>query len=522
VPSEPEGRLPVRRALLSADDRSGLTELARALHGHHTEIFATLGTRAALDGAHVPSRPAEELTGIGAWFGGRIKTLHPGILGGVLAPRSPEGDAELAQHGLVRFDLVAVNFYPFARHLAEDATATDLEEFVDVGGVTLARAAAKNHSAVAVLTDPGQYPEVIAELAAHQGALGAATRQRLAVAAFERTAAYDALIARGLSRVPDAGPGFPETVTFRREAFKLRYGENPHQPAAAYALSDPPLGPMPVAPFRHLKGDSLSFTNLLDLEAALATVSEFPTPTAAVVKHATPIGVASGTESGEAMTRAIATDPVARYGCVVAVNRPVTATDLDGLHGVFVDLLAAPAIDETARTALARRAKVKLVEVDPYALDQTRWEAHSALGRLLLQETDRRQLAPGDFRLVTTQKPTPEEACSLDFGWRVVRHAKSNAIVLSQGARTVGIGSGQPTRVKAVELALEVAGDRAKGAVLASDAFFPFPDGVEAAGKAGIRAIIQPGGSMRDPEVIATAERYGMAMYLTGWRVFRH
>ena len=501
------------------DDPTGLGPFGLTLQNLGVDVVATQGTRARLAAAGVAARPAEDLTGVGAWFGGRIKTLHPGLLGGVLAPRTDAGNRELETRGLLPIDLVAVNFYPFARRLEEAPKAPDLEEFVDVGGVTLARAAAKNHAYVAAVTAPDQYADVQKELVEREGALSQATRQRLAVAAFDRTAAYDALIARGIAR--GASPdGFPSTTSFRREPVSLRYGENPHQAAAIYRLEG--AGPMAGPPLHLLKGDGLSFTNLLDVDTALAVVSEFPTPTAAVVKHATPIGVASGSTIAEAIRIAVETDPVARYGCVIAVNRPVEGEDPAAFHGVFVDLLAAPSVDDRALANLGHRAKLRVLAAPPPPVDRPRWEAHSALGRLLLQEADRRQLAPSDFRLVTSHAATPKDLCSLDFAWRVVRHAKSNAIVLAQGATTVGIGSGQPTRVKSVELAVEVAGDRAKGAVLASDAFFPFADGVEVAGRAGVKAILQPGGSLRDPEVIAMAEKWGVAMYFTGWRVFRH
>ncbi|MCI4324939.1 MAG: bifunctional phosphoribosylaminoimidazolecarboxamide formyltransferase/IMP cyclohydrolase [Thermoplasmata archaeon] len=518
-----EGRVALRRALLSVSDQSGLLELAKALAGHSVELVATSGTRAALSDPDLRVRSAEELTGVGAWFGGRIKTLHPGLLGGILAPRTEEGTAELQRRSLVPIDLVVVNFYPFEAGLREKPNRPDPEELVDVGGVTLARAAAKNHKWVAVLTDPSDYAAVSAELDQTRGSLSAATRLRLARLAFERTARYDRAISAGLAPSSIAGPTpFPETATFRKDPLRLRYGENPHQATAAYGLALPE-GVLSPWPLELRKGDSLSYTNLLDLDTALATVSEFPTPTAAVVKHATPCGVASGATVREALERAIATDPVARYGCVIAVNRPVEADAPEALKGVYVDLLGAPAFDPAAEAALSRRSKLKLVRVDPPAIDRPRWEAHSATGRLLLQETDRRQLVPSEFRLVTAGAPaTPHEACALDFAWRVVRHAKSNAIVLADGSKTVGIGAGQATRVKAVELAVGVAGPRAKGSVLASDAFFPFADGVEVAAAAGVRAIIQPGGSLRDPEVIAVAERHGIAMYSTGWRVFRH
>ncbi|MGI0071815.1 MAG: bifunctional phosphoribosylaminoimidazolecarboxamide formyltransferase/IMP cyclohydrolase [Thermoplasmata archaeon] len=520
--SEDGAAVRVERALLSVDDKSALADLARGLSALRVELWATGGTRKALTDAGVPVGAAEDLTGVAAWFGGRVKTLHPALLGGILAPRTDAGRREMSERGLRSFDLVVVNFYPFERHLAEHPDARDREEFIDIGGVTLARAAAKNHDWVTIVTDPADYPPLLAELRENAGVVSAATRSRLATKAFRRTTAYDAAIARALGSPEPSFEPFPEEVTFRREPLKLRYGENPHQRAATYGLVEPAATSFAPRPFSLLKGDALSYTNLLDLHTALAIVAEFPVPSVAVVKHATPCGVASGATVREAIERAIATDPVARYGCAVAVNRPVGPDDPAALKGVFVDLLAAPEFDAAALGSLGRRPKLKVVRTEPPPHGRVGWEAKSALGHFLLQEEDRRELAPADFKLVTSRAASPEATCALDFAWRVVRYAKSNAIVLAQGSRTVGIGSGQPTRVKAVEIACEVAGERARGAVLASDAFFPFADGVEVAGKAGVAAILQPGGSVRDPEVIATAERYGIAMYFTGWRVFRH
>ena len=521
MPPESDGLVAVRRALLSVSDPAGLAELGRVLARHSVDLVATSGTRVRLKDAGVDARAAEDLTGIGAWFGGRIKTLHPGVLGGILAPRTEAGLAELREHHLEPIDLVAVNFYPFLRHRFERPESTDLEEFIDIGGVTLARAAAKNHAFLAILTDPGQYPAVARELDEHQGRLSGATRRRLAVEAFERTAEYDRAIATGVGGATLPGE-FPDRVEFLREPIELRYGENPHQRAAAYRLSEPSHAPMLGTPFESLKGAALSFTNLLDLDTALSVVSEFAEPTAAVVKHATPCGAACGTTAADALKAAIATDPVARYGCVVAVNRPIEVDAVPALHGIFVDLLAAPEFAPDALVALERRPKLKLVRVAPPPVDRPRWEARGALGRLLLQETDRRPLLPTDLRLVTKNAAPPPELRSLEFAWKVVRHAKSNAVVLAKGEESVGLGAGQPTRVKAVQLAVEVAGGRARGSVLASDAFFPFADGVEVAGAAGVRAILQPGGSVRDAEVIAAADKWGIAMYFTGWRVFRH
>ncbi|MCI4338230.1 MAG: bifunctional phosphoribosylaminoimidazolecarboxamide formyltransferase/IMP cyclohydrolase [Thermoplasmata archaeon] len=518
---EATGRIPVRRALVAVDDKRALPEFARELIPFGIELWATSGTLKALSAAGVAAQPAEQLTGIADWFGGRVKTLHPGVLGGVLAPATAEGSKELKARGLLAFDLVVVNFYPFEARARERPTDPGLVDSIDIGGVTLARAAAKNHARVAAISDPEEYPVVAAELAQLKGHLSAELRRALAARTFLRVEAYDRAIARAFTMAESAGT-LPGHLEFEREETPLRYGENPHQAAARYVASDRTAGALTPLPLRILKGASLSYTNLLDLETALSVVAEFPTPTAAVVKHATPVGVASGLTPAEAVQRALATDPVARYGCVLALNRPFDAATSAELHGVFVDLLAAPSFAPEVMPLLERRSKLKVLEVTPPAIDQRRWEGRTALGRLLLQEYDLRQLAPGELRPVTGRTASPEERCALDFAWRVVRHARSNAVVIARGSATVGIGSGQPSRVKAVEDAVAVAGDRARGAVLASDAFFPFADGIEAAGRGGVAAILQPGGSVRDAEVIAAAERLGIAMFVTGWRVFRH
>jgi phosphoribosylaminoimidazolecarboxamide formyltransferase/IMP cyclohydrolase len=516
VPGNAGERIRLRRALLSVDSKDGLVPFAQGLHRHAVELWATRGTAAVLEQGAVPVQPAEQLTGIGAWFDGRLKTLHPGVLGGILAPRGEAGDQELTKRELRRFDLVIVNFYPFDRIAPEDPKAADRIDLIDIGGLTLARSAAKNHAAVTVASDPSDYPGILEELDAHEGTIGPTTRRQLAGATFARVAAYDTAIARAFAS--ETGGAFPGQLAFTPGAGELRYGENPHQPARTYAAAGP--GPLAPWPMQLQLGEALSYNNLLDLDASLSIVAEFPTPTAAVVKHGNPSGVASGTTIREALERALASDRVARYGCAIAVNRELDAPDLGALEGVFVDLLAAPSLTPATLERAKRRRKLKLVIASAPPSDAPRWEARTAAGHLLLQEVDRRQLAPEDFRSVTTAKASPHEACSLDFAWRIVRHAKSNAIVLASGPITVGIGSGQPTRVKAVELAVEAAGERAKGSVLASDAFFPFADGLAA--KAGIKAIIQPGGSVRDAEVIETAEKAGIAMYMTGWRVFRH
>jgi phosphoribosylaminoimidazolecarboxamide formyltransferase / IMP cyclohydrolase len=517
----PERR--VERALLSVQDKSGLAPFAQGLAGLGIELWATSGTRRALEDAGCPAHAVEDLTGVDAWFGGRVKTLHPAVFGGILAPRTAPGLEELARHHLRPFDLVVVNLYPFEQHLAEAPDATDREEYIDIGGVALVRAAGKNHEAVAVVSDPAQYVGVLEELRDRRGGLSAATRRHLATEAFERCSRYDAAIAAGLRELvsPGATP-FPPELALAADPLPLRYGENPHQKARAYAFHGSASLEEPPVPFDVLKGDSPSYTNLLDLETAVGLVGEFRGPAAAVVKHATPCGAAAAGTIDEALRAAVATDPVARYGCAVAVNRPLRADDLAAFHGVFVDLLAAPTYEADALEALGRRPKVKVVRVPTDPAGRPRWEARTALGRLLVQEADRRPLDPTTLRHVAGPELEPAGLATFGFAWSVVRYARSNAIVLARGSATVGIGSGQPTRVKAVELAGEVAGDRARGALLASDAFFPFADGIEAAAHAGVRAVVQPGGSVRDAEVIAAAERAGMSMYFTGWRVFRH
>jgi phosphoribosylaminoimidazolecarboxamide formyltransferase / IMP cyclohydrolase len=523
LPTEPEGLVRLRRALFSVSDFRGVVPFARTLVGFDIELVATEGTRRRLAADGVTARPAEELTGIGSWFGGRLKTLHPGVLGGILSPRTPEGDRELTERHLLPIDLVAVNFYPFETRVGANTAPPDLAEHIDIGGVTLARAAAKNFASVVVASDPEDYPSLAQELEEHNGSVTAATRRRLAARAFARTERYDRIIGTALTSAGLAeGNPFPPTLEWVRSDLALRYGENPHQRAAAYVPLSSATSPLAPEPIDVLQGGALSYTNLLDLDTALSTVAEFSDPAAAVVKHATPSGAATAPNLPEAIAQAVATDPVARYGCAIAVNRPLNAEDFAPLHGIFVDILAAPEVTDAGRKAAGRRTKLKLVRTPVPDFDAPAWEVKSAVGRLLVQESDRRRLRPEELRCVTKQTATPEELDTLAFAWRVVRHAKSNAIVLARGHQTVGIGSGQPTRVKAVELAVEVAGPRAPGSVLASDAFFPFADGIEAAGRAKVRAILQPGGSLRDPEVIAAADRFDIAMYFTGWRVFRH
>jgi phosphoribosylaminoimidazolecarboxamide formyltransferase/IMP cyclohydrolase len=487
----------IGRALLAADRKEPIVPLARGLHARGVELYATDGTRRHLEGLGIPCRGTEEITGITGWFGGRVKTLHPKLFGGILAPRDEAGRRELETLALVPFDLVAVLFYPFEEALL---AGVEPEEAL-----------------------PDDTEGLLSEMERTGGRVAPATRARLAAKAFRRTALYDAAVHAWLARVADPDtPRLVDLLAFARPGETLRYGENPHQRADLLVRASPPGVPLTPWPLVHLKGDALSYNNYLDLERALSLVSEFDGPAAVVVKHATPCGAASAEELPTALEQALETDPVARYGSVVAVNRPLTLQGVDALKGTFVDLLVGPSFPAEVQERLARRPKLKLVQGEAPARTDPRWEARTAAGRLLLQEVDRRELTPSDLHRVTRQAASAEELRSFPFAWKVVRHARSNAVALVRGTATVGIGSGQTSRVGAVRDALQVAGDRARGAVLASDAYFPFADGLEEAGRAGVRVVLQPGGSIRDAEVVAAADRLGLAMYFCGWRVFRH
>lgn len=533
----------LRRALIASYDPSQFLPLARALQAREVELWATSGTARSFTASGLSVHSTEELTGIGSWFGGRVKTLHPAIFGGILAPRTEDGQQEMESHHLVPFDLVAVHLYPFEEALAQGGSSLpELVELIDVGGPSLLRAAAKNFRWVTAISGPEEARIVLDEIERTGGSVGRSTRRRLAGAVFRRTMLYDAAIVAGLSGVREEdGSSTPAgtapkavaetsrppcevlTLTIQPDE-RLRYGENPHQPAWVYRFAQPPAGISPW-PLSVVKGDRLSYNNYLDIESSLALVSEFGEPAAAVIKHATPCGVAIADDVEHAVARALATDPVARYGCVIATNRPVSEGCVAELKGTFVDLLVAPGYGPGAIERLSKRPKVKVARYDGEVRDialRSRREARTATGRLLLEEADQRVLAPAELRQVSQRAATPEELAGLHFAWKVVRYVRSNAIVLAQPRETVGIGGGQTSRVGAVQAALDVAQGRARGAVMASDAYFPFPDGVEAAAKAGVTAVLHPGGSLRDAEVIDTANRYGMTMYTTGWRTFRH
>jgi phosphoribosylaminoimidazolecarboxamide formyltransferase/IMP cyclohydrolase len=516
----------IQRALLSVSDKTGLVELARGLADMGVELISTGGTARVLQETGLTVRPVEEVTGFPEILNGRVKTLHPAIHGGILARREPAHLDELGRLGIAPLDMVVVNLYPFAQTVARPGVPLDeaLEQ-IDIGGVTLLRAAAKNFAAVTVLCDPADYPLVLTELR-QQGEVSLATRQRLALKAFRHTAEYDAAIAEYLASQWEVSPEpareeelFPATLHLRLWRVQtLRYGENPHQRAALYSRTPDalPLGG------RLLQGKPLSYNNLLDLDAAWRAVGDFPDPTVVIIKHNTPCGVASAEALAEAVLQALAGDPVSAFGGVIAVNRPFDGAAAEALGDLFVEAIAAPAFTPEARNLLSRRSDCRLLEMAPEAElpPDLSWELRSVRQGILLQDPD----ALGDlaWQVVSARPPTEAERESLAFAWRVVRHVRSNAIVLARGRATVGIGAGQMSRVDAVRMAVLKAGDRSRGAVLASDAFFPFPDGVEEAARAGVTAIVQPGGSVRDRQVIAAADAAGLAMLLTGRRHFRH
>jgi phosphoribosylaminoimidazolecarboxamide formyltransferase/IMP cyclohydrolase len=517
----------VKRALLSVSDKTSLVELAQRLVAQRIELLSTGGTARALREAGIPVTDVSSYTGFPEIMGGRVKTLHPRIHAGLLARRGTD-DAVLAEHGIERIDLLVVNLYPFSATVARPGcTFEEAIEQIDVGGPAMLRAAAKNHDAVAVVVDPDDYARVATEIEA-QGGVSEATRRALARKAFEHTADYDRAIAAYLA-AETAEPGaplLPPTLRIEmRKAYDLRYGENPHQAAAFYVEQTPAAGT--VAAARLLQGKELSFNNLADADAALACVRELDGPGCVIVKHANPCGVALADDLATAYRRAFSADPKSAFGGVIAFNRALdAAVAREVIERQFVEVLVAPEIADDARPVLEAKRNVRVLATGAWdtspapALDFRR-----VAGGLLVQETDRRTLGPEDVEVVTRRAPTDAEMADLLFAWRVVKHVKSNAIVLAKDGMTVGIGAGQMSRVWSTRVAAmkgQEAGLPVAGSVLASDAFFPFRDGVDDAANAGAVAIIQPGGSVRDDEVIAAANEHGIAMVFTRVRHFRH
>ncbi len=533
-------RGPIRRALVSVSDKSGLAEFGRFLSKRGIDILSTGGSARALAEAGVAVTEVSAYTGFPEIMDGRVKTLHPKVHGGILGRRDLDSHtAAMAEHGIEAIDLVVVNLYPFEATLDSGADRDTCIENIDIGGPAMVRAAAKNHAFVTVVTDPADYSAVIDEMGAHHGATSLSLRERLAAAAFGHTAAYDAVIANWLQARD--GEGFPARLVLSGKLRQvLRYGENPHQTAALYAGGAARDG---VANAEQLQGKELSYNNLNDTDAALELISEFAppvfdTPAAAIIKHANPCGVALGKTLAEAYTRALACDPVSAFGGIIAVNRPLDGETAEEIAKLFAEVVIAPAVEEGARAALAGKKNLRLLVSgalpDAGAPGLT---FKSLAGGILLQSRDAGGIDGQDLKVVTKRAPSDAEMADLLFAFRVAKHVKSNAIVYARGGATVGIGAGQMSRVdsariaalkarEAVAAAKAAGGDAGalgtEGSVAASDAFFPFADGLMAAVEAGATAVIQPGGSVRDEEVIAAADEAGVAMVFTGMRHFRH
>jgi phosphoribosylaminoimidazolecarboxamide formyltransferase/IMP cyclohydrolase len=514
------------RALLSVSDLDGLIAFARGLRDLGWDLVATDGTRAALLSEGIEARSVEDVTGAPALLGGRVKTLHPRIHAAVLARRDdPAHQEELAREGIEPIDLVAVNLYPFSRSAAAGKRGAELHENIDIGGVALLRAGAKNYQDVVVVSRPSRYQAVLDELR-ERGSVSHETRRMLAAEAFSHTAAYDAAIASRF--VADAGISFPDEMALAlRKVRDLRYGENPHQQAAFYALRGEEEAAM-VA-MEQLHGKAASFNNLLDINAAWRLASDFTQPTVAIVKHQNPCGIASELDITSAYKRAFMCDSVSAFGGIVGANRTVTKELAEAMQDTFYEAIIAPGYEPDALPLLKQRKNLEILSV-PNALvgkhlrrpDARAFDMKRVAGGLLVQTPDETVADESNFKVVTERKPTLEELTDLIFAWRCVRHVTSNAIVLAKQLATVGVGPGQLSRVVAVEVAVRKAGENARLAVMSSDAYFPFPDGIEVAARAGVTAIIQPGGSMRDAMMIETANKHRMAMLFTGRRHFKH
>ena len=519
----------IQRALISVSDKSGVAEFARALVSHGVEVVSTGGTARLLEASGLPVIEVSDYTGFPEMLDGRLKTLHPRVHGGVLARRDDPAHLQALQaHDIPRIDLVVVNLYPFEQTVARpECTLAEAIENIDIGGPTLLRAAAKNHAAVAVVVDHADYGVVLDELRAH-GGVSDATRFRLAVKAFEHTARYDGAIANHLGAIGLDGArlNFPHTFNTQFvHASGLRYGENPHQRAAFYVEHDAPAGS--VASATPLQGKELSFNNIADADAALECVKAFDEPACVIVKHANPCGVAVAESILVAYCNAYTTDPTSAFGGIIAFNRALdAATAKEILERQFVEVVIAPTIEKDARALLATKPNVRVLACGSWAKDATAgWDIKRVAGGVLVQDRDNASVASGDVKVVTRRAPSAHEMRDLLFAWKVVKFVKSNAIVYCRDGRTLGVGAGQMSRVYSARIAsikAQDAGLDVRGSVMASDAFFPFRDGLDQAAEVGVTAVIQPGGSMRDAEVIDAANEHDIAMVFTGIRHFRH
>jgi len=520
--------IPIKRALLSVSDKTGLVELGKALSAKGVELVSTGGTAKALRDAGLTVKDVSDLTGFPEMMDGRVKTLHPKVHGGLLAVRDdPHHAAAMAEHEIGAIDLVVVNLYPFAQTVAKGAGRDEIIENIDIGGPSMVRSAAKNHAYVAIVTDPADYEAVA------QGETTIEQRKVFAAKAFAATAAYDAMISSWFA-FADQGQAFPDTLSVPlRKGAELRYGENPHQSAALYL----PFGPSArgIAQAEQVQGKELSYNNYNDADAALELVSEFRhgPPTVVIVKHANPCGVATGDTLIEAYQAALACDSVSAFGGIIAVNRPLDGPTAEAMTGIFTEVVAAPSADAAAREVFAKKKNLRLL-ITGELPDPKRpgLQLKSIAGGMLVQSRDNGQVIEADLKIVTKRAPTSRELADCRFAWTVAKHVKSNAIVYAKDGSTAGIGAGQMNRVESARIAAWKAKDAADkagwaeprtiGSAVASDAFFPFADGLLTAVEAGATAVIQPGGSMRDAEVIAAADEAGLAMVFTGMRHFRH
>ena len=521
----------IRRALISVSDKTGVVEFARALSQHSVEILSTGGTYALLVENDIPAIEISDYTGFPEMMDGRVKTLHPKVHGGILA-RSGQDEAIMAEHDIKPIDLVVVNLYPFEQTIARpDCNLARAIENIDIGGPTMVRAAAKNYRDTTVIVNSGDYQRILQVMAENDGAIDLATRFDLAVSAFEHTAHYDGTIANYLGTEisadeDDESVAFPRT--FNSQFIKvedLRYGENPHQKAAFYTEKNPPSGT--VASARQLQGKALSYNNIADTDAALECVKSFALPTCVIVKHANPCGVATGADLLEAYSRAYQTDPTSAFGGIIAFNRKLdVSTAQTIIERQFVEVIIAPEIDAEAAAVLQSKQNIRVLSAGQLpATPEPFIDFKRVNGGLLVQDADTRSVDTSELQAVTDRSPTEQEMTDLLFAWKVAKFVKSNAIVYAREAQTIGIGAGQMSRVYSARIAGIKATDEGlevRGSVMASDAFFPFRDGIDAAASAGITAVIQPGGSMRDQEVIDAANQAGIAMVFTGIRHFRH
>ncbi|MBT8116277.1 MAG: bifunctional phosphoribosylaminoimidazolecarboxamide formyltransferase/IMP cyclohydrolase [Gammaproteobacteria bacterium] len=519
----------IKRALISVSDKTGIAEFAQALHAGGIEILSTGGTASLLADSGIPVIEVSDYTGFPEMMAGRVKTLHPKIHGGILARRGTD-EAVMAENDIGPIDLVVVNLYPFEQTVARDDCDLPMAiENIDIGGPTLLRAAAKNHAAVTVVVDSADYATVVSELQANDGAVSAATRYALAVKTFEHTARYDGAIANYLGAIdPDgASQDFPATLNLQyRQVQTMRYGENPHQRAAFFVEHAP--AEASVATAKQVQGKELSYNNVADTDAALECVKSFTEgPACVIVKHANPCGVALGDNILSAYDRAFKTDPTSAFGGIIAFNRPLDeATARAIIERQFVEVIIAPAIDAAALPVLAGKKNVRVLECGAWSeTPAPMLDFKRVTGGLLVQDRDLGRVSATDLKVVTKRAPTDAEISDLLFAWRVGKFVKSNAIVYCRDNMTIGVGAGQMSRVYSAKVAALKAGDEGlavAGSVMASDAFFPFRDGIDQAAEAGIVAVIQPGGSMRDDEVIAAADEHDIAMVFTGMRHFRH